>query len=197
MRRKAAIAAVAATFATSDPDPSPAARSLPSRVRPPAAATTTRFLPARASPRRAPRRRRRSACGRRPRVPDCVASPTLAVTVIDALARRRARPASVSIRSRMRSASSSAPSCVGLRQRDDELLTAVARRLVDAARLLAQDPADRPQHGVALRMAVGVVDRLEVVEVEDQQREVEAEARAREPPRGRSARGRRGCWRGR
>ena len=64
----------------------------------------------------------------------------------------------------------------GLRQRDDELLAAVARRLVDAARLLREDPADPAQDLVALEVAVGVVDLLEVVDVEHHQRQLVTEA---------------------
>src|SRR5207244_7522108 len=60
----------------------------------------------------------------------------------------------------------------GLRQRDRELLAPVARRLVNTARLLTQHPAHHAQHVVPPQVAVGVVDLLEIVDVEDEEREV-------------------------
>ena len=47
---------------------------------------------------------------------------------------------------------------VGQRQRHGHLLAAVARRLVDVARGLAQHACDRAQHVVAGEVPVGVVD---------------------------------------
>ena len=64
----------------------------------------------------------------------------------------------------------------GLRQRDGHLLAAVARRLVDLARGLAQRVGDLLEHLVALQVPVGVVDALEVVDVEHDQPELVAEA---------------------
>ena len=61
---------------------------------------------------------------------------------------------------------------VGLRQRDGHLLAAVAGGLVDVTRGLAQDAGDLAQHHVALQVAVGVVDLLEVVDVEHDQAEL-------------------------
>ena len=55
---------------------------------------------------------------------------------------------------------------VGAGQHHRELLAAVAGGRVDVARALAQDASDLAQHDVALLMAVGVVDALEVVDVE-------------------------------
>ena len=104
------------------------------------------------------------------------ATPTLAVTSIAPGAVEPCDTTRASIRARIRSASSSAPSSAGLRQGDHELLAAVARRLVDPARLELEDAADRAQHLVALQVAVGVVDLLEVVDVEHDQRQLVAEA---------------------
>ena len=60
------------------------------------------------------------------------------------------------------------------RPREDhrELLAAVAGEVVGLARAVAQHSGDRAQHVVALLVADGVVDRLEVVEVHHQQAEV-------------------------
>src|SRR5215217_4619173 len=55
---------------------------------------------------------------------------------------------------------------IGLGQRDRHLLAAVAGGLVDLARRLAQDAGDLAQDHVALQVPVGVVDALEVVDVE-------------------------------
>ena len=60
----------------------------------------------------------------------------------------------------------------GLWQRDRHLLAAVAGGLVHLARGLAQHAGDLAQHVVALEVAVGVVDALEVVDVEHDQPEL-------------------------
>ena len=106
-RAEIAARAVAATFATSAPDPSPVTRLLPqSSMRSPG---RRRLGSSRRALRRtAPRRQRRSACARQPPAPDCVASPMLAVTEISPDPSTRST-AVASIRSRIRSASSSAP----------------------------------------------------------------------------------------
>ena len=62
------------------------------------------------------------------------------------------------------------------RQDHRELLAAVAGEVVRLARAAAQHVGDRAQHVVALLVADGVVDRLEVVEVHHQQAEVLAVA---------------------
>src|SRR5665213_1869947 len=56
---------------------------------------------------------------------------------------------------------------VGVGHGDDELLAAHPASKVDAANRLAQSPRELTQHVVADRMAVAVVDRLEVVDIED------------------------------
>ena len=71
----------------------------------------------------------------------------------------------------MRSASWAAPSTRRLGEYDDELLAAVAREGVDLADLLLHPMGQLAQHRVAARVAVRVVDLLEVVEVEHQHRE--------------------------
>jgi hypothetical protein len=65
---------------------------------------------------------------------------------------------------------------IGAREDDGELLAAVAGRLVDLARLLAQHRGHRGEHPVAGLVAVGVVDRLEVVDVEHDQADARLEA---------------------
>ena len=75
------------------------------------------------------------------------------------------------MRSRMRSATASAVSRVGLHQQHDELLAAVARGDVDVAHRLLDDVRDLAQHGVAGAVAVGVVVALEVVEVAEEHAE--------------------------
>jgi len=54
----------------------------------------------------------------------------------------------------------------GLRQQDHELLAAEPAGQIVAAQLLAQGSSDRPQRLVPDQMAVGVVDRFEVVDVD-------------------------------
>ena len=56
-----------------------------------------------------------------------------------------------------------------MRQDDCHLLASVARRDVGVARGLAQRPSNMLEHHIALRVAVSVVDRLEIVEVEHDQ----------------------------
>ena len=65
---------------------------------------------------------------------------------------------------------------VGAGQDHHELLAAVAGRLIALAQVLVEQPRERAQRRVARRMAVGVVELLEVVEVEDH--EPEAAGRA-------------------
>ena len=65
---------------------------------------------------------------------------------------------------------------VGAGEDDRELLAAVAGGLVDLARGLAQHPGHLAQDDVALLVAVGVVDVLEVVDVEQHERQRLAEA---------------------
>ena len=71
----------------------------------------------------------------------------------------------------MRSAMTSAPARVGLGHDDGELLAAVAGHEVGGAGLRCQDARHAPQHQVAHRVAVGVVHRLEVVDVAEDDRE--------------------------
>ena len=65
---------------------------------------------------------------------------------------------------------------VGAGQHHGQLLAAVAGGLVDLAGRLLEDPGHLAQHDVALLVAVGVVDRLEVVEVDHHQAELLPEA---------------------
>ena len=64
---------------------------------------------------------------------------------------------------------------VGSGQNDGELLAAGAGREIDRADGVADDRREGPQHVVAELMPVAVVDRLEVVEVGDQERETASE----------------------
>ena len=59
----------------------------------------------------------------------------------------------------------------GLRQDHRELLTAVATQHVRAARAIDDRGSDRLDHAIADRVAVAVVDRLEVIDVADDQRD--------------------------
>ena len=68
----------------------------------------------------------------------------------------------------MRSATSRAPLGVGVGQQHDELVAAVAGDDVVVAQLAAHRLGDRAQDVVPGQVAVLVVDRLEVVEVEQQ-----------------------------
>ena len=65
---------------------------------------------------------------------------------------------------------------VGLGEDQRELLAAVAAGEVDLADAAEQDLADRAQDRVAGLVAMGVVDLLEVVEVEEDERERVADA---------------------
>src|SRR4051812_22684298 len=65
---------------------------------------------------------------------------------------------------------------IGLGQDHGHFLAAVARGLVDVARQLSQHARDLAQDDVSLLVAVGVVDRLEVVDVEHDQRDRLVEA---------------------
>src|SRR5436305_2153682 len=56
-----------------------------------------------------------------------------------------------------------------MRQNEHQLLTAVARRRVGLTRGLAQYARNLLEHHVALLVSVGVVERLEVVNVEQDQ----------------------------
>ncbi len=78
----------------------------------------------------------------------------------------------------MRAASWTASVSRGLREDRDELVTAEAADRVAAANAVAQRPADLGEHLVAVQMAVLVVDALEVVEVDEADREAEAAAGA-------------------
>jgi hypothetical protein len=64
-----------------------------------------------------------------------------------------------------------------LGQRDDELLSAVTGRNVYSPGLVGENRAHRAQDGVALEMAEGVVDVLEVVDVGDYERQRMPETR--------------------
>src|SRR3954469_16986569 len=66
----------------------------------------------------------------------------------------------------------------GLRQHDDELLAAVAGHLVDLANLFPDPVRDLDEHCVAHQVPMRVVDLLEAVEVQHQQRQRPAEARS-------------------
>ena len=79
---------------------------------------------------------------------------------------------------RMRAASWTASVSRGLREDRDELVTAEAADRVAAANAVAQRPADLSEDLVAVKMAVLVVDALEVVEVDEADREAEAPAGA-------------------
>ena len=65
---------------------------------------------------------------------------------------------------------------VGLGQDQRELLAAIASREVDVPDPRTEDLADGPQNGVARRVAVAVVDGLEVVQVQEHERERVADA---------------------
>ncbi|MNR39434.1 hypothetical protein D3C85_1576420 [compost metagenome] len=58
---------------------------------------------------------------------------------------------------------------VGVRQQEEEFLAAVARKKIGAPRLLLAEAAELAQYLVAHLVAVQVVDRLEVVQVEERQ----------------------------
>ena len=85
---------------------------------------------------------------------------------------------------------------VGLGQHHRQLLAAVAGRLVDVARQVAQHAGHRGQHLVALLVAVLVVDPLEVVDVEHHEAERALEAAARSISRSRIDVEARGRWPG-
>ena len=70
----------------------------------------------------------------------------------------------------MRSASSTAPLSGGRRQQQREFLAADAGGQVVVAHALLQHARHRHQHLVAEQVAVGVVDQLEVVDVDQHQR---------------------------
>ena len=97
---------------------------------------------------------------------------------------------------RARSMAASACVLVGLGHEQRELVAAQAGEDVLGAGDVAQRGGDRREHGVAALVAERVVDRLEVVDVEQRQRQRPARgaARARAPRAG--ARGRRGGWPG-
>ena len=76
-----------------------------------------------------------------------------------------------SIRRRSFSASTLRRGAVGLRQDHHELVAAVARGDVGVAHRGADQEADLAQRAAAAQVAVGVVDRLEAVEVDEQQRQ--------------------------
>jgi hypothetical protein len=55
---------------------------------------------------------------------------------------------------------------IGVREDQRQLLAAVACRGVSVAGVAAYDAGDVPHHVVALRVAVGVVDGFDVIDVE-------------------------------
>ena len=61
---------------------------------------------------------------------------------------------------------------VGLRQQREELLAAEPAELILGAHVLAQLAGHGGQHAVALGVPVAVVDGLEVVDVDDRDRQV-------------------------
>src|SRR5215831_3936758 len=65
---------------------------------------------------------------------------------------------------------------VSLRQQYDELLAALAERLVDLAHHATQPGRELGQDEIAGAMPVGVVHRLEVVEIKNEDAEGTAEA---------------------
>src|SRR5262249_33684058 len=65
---------------------------------------------------------------------------------------------------------------IGLGQDRDELLAAPAADRVSLPREGAEEPADLTEHHVAGRVAEGVVDLLEAVEIEQHDRELVGEA---------------------
>ena len=68
---------------------------------------------------------------------------------------------------------------VRVRQQHDEFLAADARHDVAAARRARDDLDELAQHGVAAEVADGVVDRLEVIDVDGEQRDLAAATRGR------------------
>ena len=95
------------------------------------------------------------------------------------------------MRSRSRSANVDAAFGRRLGQDRDELLAAVSRDDVDLAHRVLEHRAELAQHAVAGEVARRVVDLLEVVDVEQQQRERRVDTVARDRPRrsaGRAAR---------
>src|SRR5439155_26326727 len=65
----------------------------------------------------------------------------------------------------------------GLRQQDYKLVTAVAKRKIDEAKVLLDDLANFAQQLAANQVAVGVVHLLEAIEVKEDHAEFIAEAR--------------------
>jgi hypothetical protein len=64
---------------------------------------------------------------------------------------------------------------IGARQQDGKLLAADAAQHVDLALALAHQVGQLAQHGVAGRVAVLVVDALEVIDIEQQHRRAGAD----------------------
>jgi len=58
-----------------------------------------------------------------------------------------------------------------VRQQHDELIPADSRDRVAGAEFLSQPPRQSPQHLIARRMPQPVIDRLEAVEIDEQQRQ--------------------------
>ena len=115
-------------------------------------------------------------------------TPSETVTWIGSLEVSTSNSCSATAR-RMRSAISQRGLRLGLRQQDRELLAAEARRHVVVAQLLAEDPRDAGQDGVAGEVAVRVVDVAQQVEVGHDQRHRPLEPRRpRRAPRAASPR---------
>ena len=58
---------------------------------------------------------------------------------------------------------------LGLRHHHGEFFAAVSRRQIDASDGVLEHPGDRFEHFISHGMAVGVVDLLEEVEIDDGQ----------------------------
>ena len=71
-------------------------------------------------------------------------------------------------RRRKRSAKAAALAAVGARQDDHELVAAVAAHRIRGARALRQQLGHQLEHAITHQVAVGVVDFLEVVGVDEQ-----------------------------
>ena len=94
---------------------------------------------------------------------------------------------SCATRPRIRSAASSAPSGVGVRQEDRELFTAEASEQVGLAQRVAGGASNLAQQQVAGQVAMHVVDLLEQVDVDHQQCGRHVVPPAARPVRGRRA----------
>ena len=79
-------------------------------------------------------------------------------------------------RSRRRRATTRADFFIGLRKQDDELIAAVAEGVVDEAEVVLDGAADFGEQAAADEVAAVVIDQLEVVEIEEDDAELVAEA---------------------